>query len=228
MSGRFLKRYPAMLLAGICLTLVLSTGARADIIYEEEVLAGSPPAKLQMRRLVHIKGRMMKEETFIHQAGEVVILRLDKDWIWIGDKLTKTYTEGSWEEMWGRLHLDRPQPVLEIKATGEKKELLGYTAEKVLIKEEGDGSVTHWEVYVVKDFSGAGEVNDFNLRLWQKLGLKSEYQDSWRGKIRGFPLLMIKKETGPAGQEKVTTIRVTSFIEALLDPREFEAPAGFK
>lgn len=213
----------------LLLWVFLPFEARGDVIYEQEVTQGSPPGRSIKRLVVYQKGQMRKEEIFIPpQAGEVVILRLDKDWVWIGDKATKTSTQGSWDEMSGRLSVDRPQPALEIKATGEKKELLGYMTEKFLINEEGNGATERLEVYAANDLPGAEEVNKFEALFWKKMDLKSEYQASWRSKIKGFPLLIIRKTVDSSGKEEITTIRVTNFQAVLLDVGEFEPPLVFK
>lgn len=216
-----------LILPWLILLVFFTSGAWADIIYEEEITGGSPGSPAQ-KRLVHLKGSLWKEETFIAQAGQVVILNLDKEWVWIGDKRTKTMTQGPWEEMSGRLLVDPPQAAREIKATGEKQELLGYPVEKYLIKEAGEGFTVNWEVYAATELLGTEEVKKFDALFWQKMGFKSEYQQSWRAKLKGFPLLIIKKEQEPGGKEKLTTIRVLSFQDVLLDRREFEAPLLFK
>ncbi len=220
----FLKIFFALLF----LWVFLPAGAWADVIYEEEVIQGPPPGQPVKRLVVYQKGQLRREETFISQAGQVVILRLNKDWMWIGDKATKTSTEGSWDEMSGRLLIDRPQPVIEIKATGEKKELLGYMTEKFIIQEENNGSPARLEVYISNDMVVDEEVNKFNAVFWKKMDLKSEYQASWRSKIKGFPLLTIRKVVDASGRENITTTRVTSFQEVLMDYREFEPPLVFK
>jgi hypothetical protein len=213
----------------LCLVIFFSVADTicGDVIYEEEITTGPQPQR-QERRLVYLKGKMQREETFIPQAGRITIIRFDKDWVWIGDKATKTFSRGNWDEMASRLLMASPKPALEIKASGEKKELLGYITEKFLIKEDNDGSTATIEVYLAYDLPGALEVNKFNAFLWEQLDLKSEFKASWRGKIKGFPLLTIQKETGPSGQEKITTTRLTSFREVLMDAKEFEAPLVLK
>ena len=101
------------------------------------------------------------------------------------------------------------------QATGEKKEILGYTAEKYLIELEG----SDYEIWATDELGAFGAL-DFPGD--DKAGFSSPFS-----RIKGeafFPLLIIERN----GDREQSRVEISEIEAKKLDDSLFEVPAGYQ
>jgi hypothetical protein len=188
----------------------------------------------------------MKLKNFEVEEGTAVIVRADKEMLYQLDTKAKTYSEMTFTEMRQQMQAageqmkkmqeelkDLPpeqrkmmegmmakmmkEKDFDIKRTGEKKKVSGYSCEKVLLLEGGEPAGEFW---VTKDL---GSMKDY-AKDWTKLmeGMMQGPMMKAAKKIAEIDGFVMQMKMGDVG---ATT---TKLEKRNIADSEFEIPAGYK
>lgn len=229
----------------ICILMLASMVSSADaqgLYWEQTVTAPG------MEKEIHSKGVVMpmKLKTTSDDEGEGVIIRSDKEIIYVVNGKEKTYSEMTFKEFEAQMSQmgEKMKELQEqmkgmspeerkmfegmmggmgqekdytIKRTKEKKKVAGYSCEKVLLL---DGAKEMGEFWITKDIGSMKEFAKDWVKLMGKM-VQGPMAKAYRkiAELDGFAM-----ETKLGGMTSTTTKLEKRAIKA----DEFELPAGYK
>jgi len=243
----FRKKYLLALFSLLAFLLLCFATSFGDVVYKQKSTSSGfmGMGNVETENIIMFKGDKQRDESvskfggpmaqFMPKGGEqkqVTIIRLDKEVIWNIDMAEKTYTEMSFDElkkMMGMAMADTEMAAeeeaetkfkLDVKKTGQKKEIAGYECEEFVIemKAEGKDAMTgetqEFEVtshlWVSPKVKGYDQIENFEKKMADKMGWKGKYEPGMAQvlarygiegeelakkmkEIKGFPMLTVVK-----------------------------------
>ena len=247
-----------MKLLRIILVLTVGTFLFGDVMYEMLITTQGPRGmSIESMSKVFLKGDKVRTETTTKSpmTGEITsisITRLDKEVIWNLDTENKEYTELNLADLKKKMEqvsADTEKnvvPEIEVKKTGEKKKILNYDCEKVVLsmKASSDqGSVNFTQtMWVTKDVPRYKELERFQKKV-SELGLQpsssmlpisKKVLEEFKKKsesIKGFPLEM-EMDMSMGTEEMPFSFKIHSEVSKIdakpINAKVFEIPKGYK
>ncbi len=247
-----------MKLLRIMFLLTVGAFLFGDVMYEMLITTQGPQGmSVESMSKIFLKGNKVRTETTAKSSmtGEmtsVSITRLDKEVIWILDPEKKQYTELNLADLKKRMeqaYTDTQKnvvPEISVRKTGEKKKILNYDCEKVVLSmkvnsEQGGVNFTQ-TMWVTKDVPRYKELEAFQ-KMVAELGLQpsssmlpisKKFLEEFKKKsesIQGFPLEM-EMDMSMGSKEMPFSFKVHTEVSKIdakpINAKVFEIPRGYK